>query len=172
MTVNGDTLSSAIIESSGATNVFRNHPHRYPEITDEELLQSRPQVVLLPSEPYEFSEQQAKRMEAFLDGASVLCIPGEWVTWYGCRVGRAIESLRETLGLGRIHLVGHSWGGLLAMLYAIEHPEHLRSLLREVYEDRDGAGRRGRAAAEEIARDWTWDRTARVIEERLAAIAG
>lgn len=40
-----------------------------------------------------------------------------------------IEGLRETLGLGRIHLLGHSWGGLLALRYALEHPERLRSLI-------------------------------------------
>ncbi|HEX9690522.1 MAG TPA: alpha/beta fold hydrolase [Gemmatimonadales bacterium] len=40
-----------------------------------------------------------------------------------------IEALRAALGLGRIHLVGHSWGGLLALRYAIEHGDHLRSLV-------------------------------------------
>lgn len=40
-----------------------------------------------------------------------------------------IEALRVTLGLGRIHLLGHSWGGHLAMQYAIRHGESLRSLL-------------------------------------------
>lgn len=39
-----------------------------------------------------------------------------------------IEALRVALGPDRIHLVGHSWGGLLAMQYAILHPEHLASL--------------------------------------------
>ena len=40
-----------------------------------------------------------------------------------------IEALREALELGRIHLMGHSWGGMLAMRYAIAHPDNLRSLL-------------------------------------------
>lgn len=40
-----------------------------------------------------------------------------------------IEGLRQELGLGDIHLMGHSWGGLLAMSYAIRHGDHLRSLL-------------------------------------------
>jgi len=39
-----------------------------------------------------------------------------------------IEAVRQSLGLGRVHLMGHSWGGLLAMRYAIEYPEQLRSL--------------------------------------------
>jgi proline iminopeptidase len=40
-----------------------------------------------------------------------------------------IEALRQSLQLGRVHLMGHSWGGLLAMRYAILHPENLRSLI-------------------------------------------
>ncbi len=40
-----------------------------------------------------------------------------------------IEAIRAKLGLGRIHLLGHSWGGLLAMRYAVLHPEQLRSLI-------------------------------------------
>ena len=40
-----------------------------------------------------------------------------------------IEALRQGLGLERIHLLGHSWGGLLAMHYAIRYGEHLDSLI-------------------------------------------
>ncbi len=40
-----------------------------------------------------------------------------------------IEALRVELGLGPIHLMAHSWGGLLALRYALDHGEHLRSLV-------------------------------------------
>lgn len=40
-----------------------------------------------------------------------------------------IEGIRRAFGLERIHLLGHSWGGLLAQLYAIKHPERLHSLI-------------------------------------------
>lgn len=40
-----------------------------------------------------------------------------------------IEALREALDLGRIHLMAHSWGGLLAMRYAISYGDNLRSLI-------------------------------------------
>jgi proline iminopeptidase len=40
-----------------------------------------------------------------------------------------IEALRQSLGFERIHLLGHSWGGLLAMRYAMAHAEHLSSLI-------------------------------------------
>ncbi|HVS62110.1 MAG TPA: alpha/beta fold hydrolase [Thermoanaerobaculia bacterium] len=40
-----------------------------------------------------------------------------------------LEKLRQGLRLGRMNLLGHSWGGMLAMFYAIEHPENLGSLV-------------------------------------------
>jgi len=40
-----------------------------------------------------------------------------------------LEALRNSLGLGRIHLIGSSYGGLLAIAYALVHPTPLRSLV-------------------------------------------
>ncbi|MDX1586182.1 MAG: alpha/beta fold hydrolase [Balneolaceae bacterium] len=40
-----------------------------------------------------------------------------------------IESLRQELGLQKVHLLGHSWGGLLAMKYAIQYPSHIKKLM-------------------------------------------
>ena len=40
-----------------------------------------------------------------------------------------LESLRKKLGLEKFILMGHSWGGRLAMDYAIRHPEHVESLI-------------------------------------------
>jgi len=36
--------------------------------------------------------------------------------------------IRRGLGLEHVHLLGHSWGGMLAMQYALTHPAGLRSL--------------------------------------------
>ncbi len=39
-----------------------------------------------------------------------------------------LEALRTLWGLPRLTLVGYSWGGLLAMLYATEHPRRVERL--------------------------------------------
>jgi proline iminopeptidase len=41
------------------------------------------------------------------------------------------ETVRRALGLGRVHLIGHSWGGWLGIEYALAHPEALRTLILE-----------------------------------------
>ncbi len=40
-----------------------------------------------------------------------------------------IEQIRQHLDLGKVHLLGHSWGGFLAMNYAVRYPQQLRSLM-------------------------------------------
>jgi proline iminopeptidase len=40
-----------------------------------------------------------------------------------------LEALREHLKLDRIFLVGHSWGGMLAMAYAAAHPDRIDKLV-------------------------------------------
>jgi len=40
-----------------------------------------------------------------------------------------LEALRDHLGYGKIDLLGHSWGGFLAMAYAARHPERIERLI-------------------------------------------
>jgi proline-specific peptidase len=42
-----------------------------------------------------------------------------------------VNAVREALGLGECHILGHSWGGMLGMAYAITKPSGLVSLLVE-----------------------------------------
>ncbi len=40
-----------------------------------------------------------------------------------------LEGIRQAFGLEKMNLMAHSWGGLLAMQYALKHGEHLKSLI-------------------------------------------
>lgn len=39
------------------------------------------------------------------------------------------EALRQRLGLGKVVVFGHSWGGFLAQEYALRYPEHVAGLV-------------------------------------------
>jgi len=93
----GDTLTSALLAAAGAENVLAGTPGRYPEIALGTLAAARPGVILLPSEPYPFGERERVEVARAVPGAIVLCCPGEWLTWYGCRMGTAVEELRRLL---------------------------------------------------------------------------
>jgi proline iminopeptidase len=40
-----------------------------------------------------------------------------------------VEAVRTELELGRVHLLGRSWGGMLALQYTLDHPEAVESLI-------------------------------------------
>ncbi len=42
---------------------------------------------------------------------------------------REVDVVREALGLDRVHILGQSWGGQLALEYALTRPEGLESLI-------------------------------------------
>lgn len=58
-----------------------------------------------------------------------------------------LDALRASWGLARITLLGYSWGGLLAMLYAIRHPSAVAHLALVCPAPARAAGRRRFEAA-------------------------
>lgn len=40
-----------------------------------------------------------------------------------------LEGIRKAFGLDKMHILGHSWGGVLGMFYAIAYPERVHSLM-------------------------------------------
>lgn len=40
-----------------------------------------------------------------------------------------LESIRKTFNFDKISILGHSWGAIIAMHYAIEHPDHVEKLV-------------------------------------------
>lgn len=55
--------------------------------------------------------------------------PGKNVKWGVDRFVEELETIRKSLNLGRIHIFGHSWGGMLAMQYAIDYGPNVKSLI-------------------------------------------
>lgn len=74
---------------------------RYPIVTLEEIERAQPEIVLLPSEPYAFSEADRAAF-AGLDcpavrAARIDLIDGTLLTWYGPRIAEAIRGLGQRL---------------------------------------------------------------------------
>ncbi len=57
--------------------------------------------------------------------------PTDPALWTIGRYVEEVETVRRAMGLGAVHLVGQSWGGWLAIEYALTHPEALRTLVLE-----------------------------------------
>jgi proline iminopeptidase len=57
--------------------------------------------------------------------------PKDESLWTTQRFVDEVEQVRQALGLGRgdFYLLGHSWGGILAAEYALQHQQHLKGLV-------------------------------------------
>ena len=55
--------------------------------------------------------------------------PDDASLWQVERFVEELATVRHELGLGRVHLLGQSWGGMLAIEYALTHPLGLVSLI-------------------------------------------
>ena len=55
--------------------------------------------------------------------------PSNSSLWTLERYVRETETVRKALGLGPVHLLGHSWGGWLGIEYGLNHPDALASLI-------------------------------------------
>ena len=98
MTVGADTYAHDLLTLCGADNVFAEAvDRRYPRVTEDEIVASRPEVVLLPDEPYAFGPRDARELADLpipaAENGRIHLIDGTWVSWYGPRIGRAIEEL-------------------------------------------------------------------------------
>ena len=66
MSINGSTFASSMIEFCGGINIFKDLKDRYPEISIEEVIEKKPNLILLPNEPYNFTEQDKEELHHLL----------------------------------------------------------------------------------------------------------
>ncbi len=92
MSVNGRTFIHDMLTVAGAVNVCAEEPDRYPEMALDEVRRRRPEVVLLPSEPWVFDAEQRDELRAagpFAPAVLQLC-DGRDFCWHGVRMADGI----------------------------------------------------------------------------------
>ena len=97
MTMNGDAYGSSLLETIGIENVFAGDHDRYPEVTLEEVGARRPDLVLLPGEPYPFKRRHIDEVSASLPGVDTRLVDGRDLFWWGIRTPHALSRLRDSL---------------------------------------------------------------------------
>jgi ABC-type Fe3+-hydroxamate transport system substrate-binding protein len=131
MTFNRDTYIHDLLYTCGVVNVFadreRRYPLdadlgkseplpdddvrlkeldvRYPRITLDEVAAAQPEIVLLPDEPYVFTQADADEI-ARLDipaakNGQIHLVDGSLLTWHGTRIAYALRDLPPLLGTVR-----------------------------------------------------------------------
>lgn len=102
MAFNADTYADDMLRCCGAENVVRTKSDRYFVTTLEEIAALEPEVVLLPSEPYPFSNKHFVHLKPLADtpagrGGHFYCIDGMALCWYGPRIADGLAGLSRLL---------------------------------------------------------------------------
>jgi ABC-type Fe3+-hydroxamate transport system substrate-binding protein len=99
------TFIHSLLDRMGLKNAL-NHTSRYPELSDAELYDLKPDYIFLSSEPYPFREKHIHELQAISPTSKIILVDGEMFSWYGSRLLKAIpyfNALIENLGLLRMH---------------------------------------------------------------------
>jgi ABC-type Fe3+-hydroxamate transport system substrate-binding protein len=126
MTINRDTFIHDMIETCGGTNIFADrerrfplaadlgrqvesaaaraagHDRRYPRVALDEVAGLMPEVILLPDEPYRFSDADRAELAAFpwvpaVRDGRIYAIDGKTVSWYWSRLDESLRVLSRLL---------------------------------------------------------------------------
>jgi ABC-type Fe3+-hydroxamate transport system substrate-binding protein len=120
MTFNQDTYPNDVLRLMGGRNVFsgrvRRYPlhadlgmlpaedpgsrdTRYPRISADEIQFTKPEVILLPSEPFPFGDAESQQIRALIPETPavkedrIYLLDGSLLTWHGTRLARALQEL-------------------------------------------------------------------------------
>jgi ABC-type Fe3+-hydroxamate transport system substrate-binding protein len=80
MVVGSGTFTGDVASRLGLGNVYESHPDRYPHVSLEELSARQPELIVLPDEPYRFTDGDGPEM---FPGRRVALVEGRSLTWYG-----------------------------------------------------------------------------------------
>lgn len=134
MTINKDTYIHDVLATLALENVFadriRQYPLkadlreaeplpeddprvmerdvRYPRVSLEEIMEMQPELILLPSEPFEFAEEHAETLYNLDIPAAhygtIYLIDGSLLTWHGTRIAYALTEIPPILDEARERL--------------------------------------------------------------------
>lgn len=87
MSISADTFIHSMLQASGCSNVFAHRSDsRYPEVSEQALIEAQPELVLLSSEPFPFNETHCDAIRQLLPKSQVMCADGAMFSWYGSRL--------------------------------------------------------------------------------------
>ncbi|HEY0540359.1 MAG TPA: helical backbone metal receptor [Actinoallomurus sp.] len=94
MVLGRETFAGDVLARLGVANLYATDEERYPKVTAEEILGHRPDLLVLPDEPYAFSETDGP--EAF-PGLRAALVSGRHLEWYGPSLTEARRVLTGSL---------------------------------------------------------------------------
>ncbi|WP_320778724.1 helical backbone metal receptor [Streptomyces sp. CRN 30] len=98
MVLGRDTFAGDVLARLGVANLYAGHAERYPRVRPEELRAARPDLVVLPDEPYRFTADDGPEV---FPGLPCALVSGRHLTWYGPSLAEAPRVLGAALRAAR-----------------------------------------------------------------------
>ncbi|GAA3541488.1 helical backbone metal receptor [Amycolatopsis ultiminotia] len=89
-----DTFAGDVLRRVGIENVYSGHPQRYPRPSIDELREAGADLVVLPDEPYEFTQDDGP---GFFPQLRPVLVSGRYLSWYGPSLVDAYAALKESV---------------------------------------------------------------------------
>lgn len=93
MSINADTYGASVLAAAGIELITASATERYPTIELDVVASSSPDIVLVPSEPYTFTDAHLAELSAALPAAAVQRIDGQDLFWWGIRTPGALARI-------------------------------------------------------------------------------
>lgn len=98
MGIGKHTFIHAMLQKAGFINVLESKD-RYPELIDKDIRELNPDVIMLSSEPFPFTEEHMTEVKSIVPNAIVRLVDGEMFSWYGSRLMKAPDYFNSLRGL-------------------------------------------------------------------------
>ena len=90
MSLARDTYGASVLRRLGVVGVFDDAGARYPEVSLDDVAARRPDLVVVPDEPYAFRPVHLEELAAV---APVVAVDGRDLFWWGTRTAAALDRL-------------------------------------------------------------------------------
>jgi iron complex transport system substrate-binding protein len=99
MAVGGGTYIHDLLSRLGFVNVAAARPGRYPEIDMDSDLLRDVEVILLPDEPFPFSQEHETMLRSMVPASTARRVDGQMLSWYGVRMIETADQLHDLVNM-------------------------------------------------------------------------
>ena len=91
MVAGNNTFINEMLKLNNFNNIYENREEHYPVVTIQKMKQAEPELILLSSEPFPFTDKHAFEIEQYIHHAKIIFVDGELFSWYGTRILKAFD---------------------------------------------------------------------------------
>ncbi len=100
MTIGPLTYGASVLDRLGVDLATADLDGDYPVVEFDEVAARSPELVLVPSEPYAFSDDHLAELRSVVPRATTIRVDGQDLFWWGVRTPDAIERIGAAIARG------------------------------------------------------------------------